>query len=659
MKKQKGLTIEELKLFAANYAAGQESAGSENSAAVIAEIKADPKKFAEKAGQVPEIVSFLLDQRLIPKDQMMEYYMKISWLEHRDVILQLKDYESGKKRTGSTQPAAAAEVEDTGKTEAQLKAEWKTEKCEDGTLRLLSYKGTDEVVEVPRKIGKAAVSEIGAFAFSPAQPRLKSEQKPGRERIREIRIGEGVRALGESCFEACLGLRKVTLPKELKEIPKRAFAECRALETVELPESLKKLGFESFCSCEKLTEIRLPDSLLTFAAEKPGPYDKAVSRSFADCKNLRTITFPKTMKSFPAALLYGCSALESVTLPDTIKTIERSAFSHCASLKMIELPNGMEQIKEDAFEFCTSLKELKLPESIKKLAASIFTGSALTELRLPPSLESLGEKDSFFGFRSALSGSQLVRLILPIRTLAQYEALQCGKINIPSLREFVLENTDGELAVKDGALYTADRKRLLKTPASCGKEFTVPAEVEQIDAEAFQYSQAKTVIMPDSVKRIGKACFYKSAVETVLLPADLESLPDMVFYSCVKLKKISIPVGVKEVGELAFYECEALEQITIPGNIGKIGKNAFSECKKLREVMIEEGVKEIGTGAFCRCRKLEKIVIPASVNIMKDGIQRWDALFYECKNLTIYGFTGSTAERYAKEHWVIKFEAIG
>ena len=115
----------------------------------------------------------------------------------------------------------------------------------------------------------------------------------------------------------------------------------------------------------------------------------------------------------------------------------------------------------------------------------------------------------------------------------------------------------------------------------------------------------------------------------------------------------------KAIGASAFYECEALESIRIPGAVKRIGASAFSDCKKLREVILEDGVEEIAPGAFLRCTKLEKIVIPPSVRILEDGLQRWEAVFGQCKNLTIHGVPGSKAEEYAKAHFLwIKFQPI-
>ena len=72
--------------------------------------------------------------------------IKISWTKHPDIIKKLLAYKSS-----SNAPVRS-------KTDAELKAEWKTEKLKNGTLCLVQYKGSDTTVSVPEKIGKEVPS---------------------------------------------------------------------------------------------------------------------------------------------------------------------------------------------------------------------------------------------------------------------------------------------------------------------------------------------------------------------------------------------------------------------------------------------------------------------------------------------------------------------
>jgi len=66
--------------------------------------------------------------------------------------------------------------------------------------------------------------------------------------------------------------------------------------------------------------------------------------------------------------------------------------------------------------------------------------------------------------------------------------------------------------------------------------------------------------------------------------------------------------------------------VTIPNSVTSIGDRAFWGCESLTSVTIPNSVTSIGSSAF-----------------------------WSCDNVTIYGSTGSEAERYAKKNG-IKFQ---
>ena len=113
------------------------------------------------------------------------------------------------------------------------------------------------------------------------------------------------------------------------------------------------------------------------------------------------------------------------------------------------------------------------------------------------------------------------------------------------------------------------------------------------------------------------------------------------------MTELTIPDGVTDIGSFSFGRCIKLIEITIPSSVTSID-GSFSGCTSLKEITIPENVTSIGDWTFSACDMLEKIVIPRSVTDISTTAFRNDGNMI-CENLTIYGYTNSYAETYAKE----------
>lgn len=167
-------------------------------------------------------------------------------------------------------------------------------------------------------------------------------------------------------------------------------------------------------------------------------------------------------------------------------------------------------------------------------------------------------------------------------------------------------------------------------------DVTIPMTVTKIGNGAFDRADLEVVSFADgnNITEIGDFSFSDNAM---LNTVDLSN--------CLKLEKI---------GASAFYDNDYLNKIILPesGVLKEIGNGAFSKLEKLTQLVIPETVTAIGDMAFSDCKSLMRVYIPESVTTFgKD-------LFNGCASPTVYGVSGSAAEKYAKEN-NIRFIAGG
>lgn len=180
---------------------------------------------------------------------------------------------------------------------------------------------------------------------------------------------------------------------------------------------------------------------------------------------------------------------------------------------------------------------------------------------------------------------------------------------------------------------------------------TIPDSVTSIDNGAFDGCEnLNSVILPNSVTSIGVCAFSNCTnLISVSLPNSITDIAWGLFMGCKSLPSIAIPDSVTTIGDHAFSGCGSLKSVVIPDKVKRVGSYAFCNCADLNSVTIPDGVAVIDDDAFANCTSLTSLYIPSSVIDLGD----WST-FLNCDGLTLYGETGSYAERYAKA-WGIRF----
>ncbi len=256
-----------------------------------------------------------------------------------------------------------------------------------------------------------------------------------KNRIKSVRVSEGVTEIGRSAFDGCSNLVSVTLPSTLTVIGVGAFSDCEKLTTITIPGGVTQIEEGAFEGCSSLNGITIPSSVTTIGKS-----------AFAECAALTSITIPSSVTSIGEAVFYDCYALTSIvveagntaydsrnncnaiidkatntviaacsntivpndviaignwafsgartmtslTLPAGITSIGYGAFNGCLTLQNINIPSAVNSLDEGAFNSCEALRSITIPDGITNIYYYTFDNcKALTEIVIPASVTSI------------------------------------------------------------------------------------------------------------------------------------------------------------------------------------------------------------------------------------------------------------------------------
>jgi len=278
-------------------------------------------------------------------------------------------------------------------SEKEMKKKWSWEIEKDDTLKITGYKGNDENVVVPSKIGNYRASFLGNNIFSNHdKEHTKSRGKNITKKLKTITISEGFTSIGDWVFYHCDSLTSITIPESVTSIGVSAFGWCYTLSNISVNENnpeymstgsvlYNKNQTEIIHVCRAAKSITIPDSITSIE-----------SGIFFDCHNLTSITIPDSVTSIGEEAFCCCSSLTSITIPDSVTIIGDSAFGDCFNLASITIPDSVTRIGVGAFCHCSKLTSITIPDSVTRIGDSAFREcSRLTSITIPDSVKSIGD----------------------------------------------------------------------------------------------------------------------------------------------------------------------------------------------------------------------------------------------------------------------------
>lgn len=414
---------------------------------------------------------------------------------------------------------------------ASVSGDYEYEVLADGTVKIISYNGTDVNVVVPSKINGKTVTTIGEAAFY------------DNSKIVTITFPNTITRIEDMAFLDLASLKVVELPSSLKYLGEIAFLFCNLLTTVYFPAGINTIDEHIFEGCDNAIMYIKEGSIAEEYAEEEGyryTYYSSCGVSgdyhyIVKLDNTIEITryvgsgsnvvVPSTIAgkrvtSIADNAFYKCKTITTLELPGTLRAIEgdydyeHGAFSMdtCTSLTRVEINEGLTALGNFAFGYCYNIEKIVLPDSVTEIC-----GEALWECA---SLESINIPDG-------------------VTSIGQYAFYGCEALP--------------ELDLPEGLTYTGDY-------AFCGC-----TSIESVD-------------IPESLVDIGYGAFEQcEALEEVNLSSNTRSIGSFAFWGCYALEEFVVVDGTVSIGEGAFYDCINLREIYIPASVTSFGDEIFAD----------------------------------------------------------------------------------
>ena len=199
----------------------------------------------------------------------------------------------------------------------------------------------------------------------------------------------------------------------------------------------------------------------------------------------------------------------------------------------------------------------------------------------------------------------------------------------------------------DGTLYQPNEKVLIQ------KNTTIKAIFQDRVFNGMEYYYMNSEESP-YVWIVG---YTEDLPANIEIPSTIEGAPVTAlkyytFQKCSYLKSVKLPDTLQLIDVDCFLNCTKLTEIVVPKTVGDETKQVTETLGGMTHTRTDR-ISGINQGAFSGCTRLEKITILNE-----------DAFIYDAEDTlgdsdytTIFGYTGSTAEAYAKKYGY-KFTAL-
>ena len=461
------------------------------------------------------------------------------------------------------------------------------------------YGGVLEILSIPATIPtpegvECQVVTVDDYAFNSC------------DKIKEVKLPEGLKIIGEGAFSSCWGLQKVEIPSTVTTIKDYAFrGNDRMLFVIshltELPEISDNV-FESYgdhgpwatCATLNVPEGlkyryqykkgwnkfgRVIDGDMRIVSE--GGLDYLILEDSHDAELIAGDYLEMNPIDIPASI-----HVDGEEYPYPVTTIGFRAFYGCYNLTAVTLPEGLSEIRQYAFAH-TYIESLSLPSTLTCIEDYAFDATnALTAVYAnSESPVEISDKAFSTGYGGEYGPTEAV-LYVPTGMLETYK-VAAGWSQFAAIDE-------SQKVIKVDDIYymysTAYKTAKVIGDAEAGKILygspITPGQHRYGDLERIV---VKSLVVVDgenyTVNAIDDYAFYQCWADQIIIPNTVKSIGKNSFMGCILLRDFVIPEGLETIAEGAFYGCRFYE-LELPSSLQSISAGAFSNCSYLKSLFV-------------------------------------------------------------------------
>ncbi len=193
---------------------------------------------------------------------------------------------------------------------------------------------------------------------------------------RTVSVTSGITYVGDLVIPATVEINGTTYTVTGTDM--YAFNQCKELVSVSLPRTIKTLGIYTFNGCVALTEVNIPDGITTI------PYGCFYTTG------IQSIKLPESVTTIDKYAFAYSANLSDINITDAITYIGEAAFVG-AGLKKVTIPSSITEIEKFTFSICTKLESVTLHDRVTTIGDNAFAADLLlTNITIPQSVTSIG-----------------------------------------------------------------------------------------------------------------------------------------------------------------------------------------------------------------------------------------------------------------------------